>query len=54
MTFESVMENIALAFEAVGVAIIAVGGIVALVRGRGTSASSISSSRMSAADSVAR
>jgi len=33
MTFEGVMENIALVFEAVGVAIIAIGGIVALVRG---------------------
>jgi uncharacterized membrane protein len=33
MTFEGVMENIALAFEAVGVAIIAAGGVVALIRG---------------------
>ncbi len=33
MTFEGTMENIALVFEAVGVAIIAIGGIVALVRG---------------------
>ena len=33
MTFEGTMENIALIFEGVGVTIIAVGGIVALVRG---------------------
>jgi uncharacterized membrane protein len=33
MTFEGTMENIALIFEAVGVAIIAIGGVIALVRG---------------------
>jgi uncharacterized membrane protein len=33
MTFEGVMDNIALAFEAVGVAIIAAGGLIALIRG---------------------
>jgi len=33
MTFEGAMENIALVFEAVGVAIIVIGGVVALVRG---------------------
>ncbi|MGA7756437.1 MAG: DUF1622 domain-containing protein [Ilumatobacteraceae bacterium] len=33
MTFEGAMENIALVFEAVGVAIIAIGGVIALVRG---------------------
>jgi uncharacterized membrane protein len=33
MTFEGTMENIVLVFEAVGVAIIAIGGVVALVRG---------------------
>jgi uncharacterized membrane protein len=33
MTFEGTMENIALIFEAVGVAIIAIGGIIALIRG---------------------
>jgi len=33
MTFEGTMENIALIFEGVGVAIIAIGGVVALVRG---------------------
>jgi uncharacterized membrane protein len=33
MTFEGTMENIALVFEAVGVAIIGIGGVVALVRG---------------------
>ena len=33
MTFEGAMENIAVVFEAVGVAIIVIGGVVALVRG---------------------
>ena len=33
MTFEGTMENIVLVFEAVGVAIIAIGGVVALVGG---------------------
>ena len=33
MTFEGTMENIVLAFEAVGVAIIAIGGVVALISG---------------------
>lgn len=33
MTFEETMENIAKAFEAVGVGIIVVGGVVALVKG---------------------
>jgi len=30
MTFEGTMENIVLVFEAVGVAVIAIGGVVAL------------------------
>ncbi len=33
MTFEGTMENIVLAFEAVGVTIIIVGGVIALVSG---------------------
>jgi uncharacterized membrane protein len=33
MTFEGTMENIALAFEVVGVAIIALGGVVAIALG---------------------
>ena len=33
MTFEDTMENIVLAFEAVGVAIIVLGGLVALFVG---------------------
>jgi uncharacterized membrane protein len=33
MTFEGTMQNIVLVFEAVGVAIISVGGIIAIVRG---------------------
>lgn len=33
MTFEGTMGNIALAFEAVGVAIIVAGGVVSLIRG---------------------
>jgi uncharacterized membrane protein len=33
MTFEGTMENIVLVFEAVGVAIIAIGGVVALISG---------------------
>ena len=54
MTFEGAMENIALVFEAVGVAIIVIGGVVALVRGVPDFGHFDRSSSMSAVASIVR